>query len=105
MTKENYQRVRNKTIAFRVTPEEDVLINKYVALSGLTKQEYLTANMLHQTIMVKGNPKVFKALKTQMEEILLELKRIENASEVDEEFRRLIKYVEDMAVIMAKENQ
>lgn len=105
MTKENYQRVRNKTIAFRVTPEEDVLINKYVALSGLTKQEYLTANMLHQTIVVKGNPRVFKALKTQMEEILLELKRIENASEVDEEFRRLIKYVEDMAVIMAKENQ
>ena len=101
MTKENYQRVRNKTIAFRVTPEEDVLINKYVALSGLTKQEYLTANMLHQTITVKGNPRVFKALKKQMDEIIVELKRINDSSEMDKEFIELIKYVENMASILA----
>lgn len=101
MTKENYQRVRNKTIAFRVTPEEDVLINKYVALSGLTKQEYLTANMLHQAITVKGNPRVFKALKKQMDEIIVELKRINDSSEMDKEFIELIKYVENMASILA----
>lgn len=104
MTKENYQRVRNLTIAFRVTPEENDLINKYVALSGLTKQEYLTANMLHQTIVVKGNPRVFKALKKQMDEIIIELKRIENSSEMDKEFIELIKYVENMACILAANN-
>lgn len=104
MTKENYQRVRSKTIAFRVTPEENELLNKYVALSGLTKQEYLTANMLHQTITVKGNPRVFKALKKQINEIIIELKRIESSSEMDKEFIDLIKYVEDMASILAEEN-
>ena len=104
MTKENYKRVRCKTIAFRVTPEECVLIDKYAKLSGLTKQEYLTSNMLKQQIVVKGNPRVFKALKTQMEEIINQLKRIDKASDIDDEFRRLIKYVEEMAEIMTKEN-
>ena len=31
-------RWRNKTVAFRVSPEEDAMIEKRVALSGLTKQ-------------------------------------------------------------------
>lgn len=98
-------RKRKILVRFRVDEKEKELLDKYVSLSGLSRQEYLQSNMLHQQIVVKGNPRVFKALKTQMEEILLELKRIEKASEVDEEFRRLIKYVEDMAVIMAEENQ
>ena len=34
-------RWRNKTVAFRVSPEEDELIETLVRLSGLTKQEYI----------------------------------------------------------------
>lgn len=78
MNKEGYIRKRNKYVNFRVTPEEYDLINRYVALSGLKKQEYITANMLKQTIVVKGNPKVFKSLKKEMNLILEELIRIEN---------------------------
>lgn len=33
-------RFRAKTIGFRVSPEEDQLINSAVALSGMTKQDY-----------------------------------------------------------------
>ena len=33
-------RWRNITVGFRVSPEENELINKAVALSGLPKQEY-----------------------------------------------------------------
>ena len=35
-------RFRSKTIAFRVSPEENEQLNIAVALSGLTKQDYIT---------------------------------------------------------------
>ena len=34
-------RWRNKTVVFRVSPEEDELIETAVSLSGLTKQGYI----------------------------------------------------------------
>lgn len=34
-------RWRNKTVAFRVSPEEDAIIETAVRLSGLTKQDYI----------------------------------------------------------------
>lgn len=41
--RDNKNRWRNITVGFRVSPEENVLINKAVALSGLPKQEYCYA--------------------------------------------------------------
>lgn len=84
-------RWRNITIGFRVSPQENLQINRMVKLSGLTKQEYLTSNMLKQAYIVKGNPKVYKGLKDTMIEIIEELKRIEKASEIDSEFMEVIK--------------
>ena len=34
-------RWRNKTVSFRVSPEEDELLETAVRLSGLTKQDYI----------------------------------------------------------------
>lgn len=36
---DNHNRWRNKIVAFRVSPEEDMQIDTAVALSGLTKQD------------------------------------------------------------------
>ena len=38
-------RRRTKTIAFRVSPEEDEVINALVAASGMTKQDYITSRL------------------------------------------------------------
>ena len=38
--KDEQKRKRNRIGNFRVTPEEASLIDKYVELSGLTKQDY-----------------------------------------------------------------
>lgn len=89
--RDNYKRWRSITIAFRVSPEENELLNKQVRMSGLTKQEYLTSNMLKRDIVVVGNPRVHKALKEQMLAIINELKRIETAGEVDPEFMDVMK--------------
>ena len=40
--RDNHNRWRNKTVAFRVSPEEDQQIETFVKLSGLTKQDYIT---------------------------------------------------------------
>ena len=70
-------RWRNHTVAFRVSDEESKLLNDLVALSGLTKQDYITRRLLCRDVVVQGNPRVYKALKNQMMAIYEELKRLE----------------------------
>ena len=93
-------RWRSRTIGFRVSLEEGKKIDQMVQLSGLTKQDYLTRNMLKQEIVVKGNPRVFSALKKQLNEIVDELKRISDSSQVDTEFSELVKYVCELTVAL-----
>lgn len=78
-------RWRNKTVAFRVSEEEAKLIDTQVALSGLTKQDYIVRRLQCRDVVVQGNPRVYKALKNQMAELYEELKRIEQFSEENEE--------------------
>ena len=73
-------RWRNHTVAFRVSDEEAKLLNDLVAVSGLTKQDYITRRLLCRDVVVQGNPRVYKALKNQMTAIHEELKRMESIS-------------------------
>ena len=95
--RDNHNRWRNKTVAFRVSPEEDRQIETFVKLSGLTKQDYITRRLICKDVVVQGNPRVFKALKTELATVLTELKRIEAGNGVDEE---LLNVIELIAVIM-----
>ena len=78
-------RWRNHTVAFRVSDEEVKLLNDLVALSGLTKQDYITRRLLCRDVVVQGNPRVYKALKNQMATIYEELKRLEALSPDNDE--------------------
>ena len=78
-------RWRNHTVAFRVSDEESKLLNDLVALSGLTKQDYITRRLLCRDVVVQGNPRVHKALKNQMVAIYEELKRLEALSPDNDE--------------------
>lgn len=71
-------RWRNKTVAFRVSPEEDRQIETAVRLSGLTKQDYIIRRLQDREIVVVGNPRVYKALRNQLAAVLEELKRIDD---------------------------
>jgi len=90
---DNKGRFRNLTIGFRVSPEENKLINSAVALSGLTKQDYIVKRLLCRDVVVQGNPKVYKALKNQLAEVLTELQRIENGCAVDDELLMTINLI------------
>lgn len=78
-------RWRKRTVAFRVSEEEAKQLNDLVALSGLTKQEYIIRRLLCRDVVVQGNPRVYKALKNQMADIYEELKRLEVCSEDNDE--------------------
>ena len=82
---DNHNRWRNKTVAFRVSPEEDEQLEIAVRLSGLTKQDYITRRLLNRDIVVKGNPRVYKALRDQLAAVLGELRRVRDGDSVDGE--------------------
>ena len=90
-------RWRNHTVAFRVSDEEAKLLNDLVALSGLTKQEYIIRRLTCRDVVVQGNPRVYKALKTQMAFILEELQRISAGENVQTE---LLDTIDLIAFIM-----
>ena len=94
--RDEHNRWRNKTVAFRVSPEEDKQIETYVQLSGLTKQDYITRRLTHKDIVVQGNPRVFKALRNQLADVLAELQRIESGSKVDDELLDVIEMIAEI---------
>ena len=78
-------RFRSITVGFRVSPEEQIELNKAVALSGLPKQEYCYRRCMNRDVVVQGNPRVYKALKNQMADILTELQRLDYGENISDE--------------------
>ena len=103
--RDEHNRWRNKTVAFRVSPEEDKQIEIYVRLSGLTKQDYITRRLTHRDIVVQGNPRVFKALRNQLADVLSELQRIEAGGDINDELLDLIEMIADILGGLKEESE
>ena len=79
-------RWRNVTVAFRVSPEENEEINMRAKLSGFqTKQEFMIQSLLYTKIRAVGNPLMMLSFRKYLQEIIVQLKRIEAGGEIDEE--------------------
>lgn len=91
--RDEHNRWRNKTVAFRVSPEEWEQIERYVQLSGLTKQVYITRRLINKEVVVQGNPRIYKALRNNLADVLMKLQRIENGGEVNDKLLDLIKMI------------
>ena len=83
-------RWRFKTISFRMSPEEDLQLEAFARISGLTKQDYIISRLLDREVVVQGNPKVYKALRNALGTVIFELRRIENGEKIDEDLLTLI---------------
>ena len=94
---DSHNRWRNKTVAFRVSPEEDAQIETAVRLTGLTKQDYIIWRLLNRDVVVQGNPRVYKALRNQLAAVLNELRHIEAGANVSDE---LLDTINMIAAIM-----
>lgn len=91
--RDSHNRWRSVTVGFRVSPEENEQINAAVALSGLPKQEYCYRRCMEREIVVGGNPRVYRALRLQLEAVLEELKRIEAGGEIRDELLETIRLI------------
>ena len=93
---DNNGRWRSRAVSFRVSEEEAKLINDCVALSGLTKQDYIVRRLQCRDVVVQGNPRVYKALRNQMADIYEELKRLEHCSEANDELLYTIQMIAEI---------
>jgi len=76
-----------------------------VQLSGLTKQDYITRRLTRKDVVVQGNPRVFKALRNQLADVLSELQRIEAGGEINDELLDLIEMIADILGGLKEESE
>ena len=90
---DTHNRWRNRQVAFRLSPEEADLLDSFVKISGLTKQDYITQCLLTNSVVVQGNSRVYKALRDSMAEIHGELQRIEAGAGLNDELLEVIRFI------------
>ena len=78
-------RWRSRTVAFRISPEENKLLEDLVRLSGLTKQDYIINRVLDRGVTVIPNPRVQKALRDTMKELCEQLHNFKSIDELPRE--------------------
>ena len=98
-------RWRNKTVSFRMSNEEVMLLNNLVSLSGLTKQDYIIKRLLCKDIVVVGNTRVYKALKNHMEQLCMKLKNLSTIQEIDDVTTSTIQFINQILQGMKEEKQ
>lgn len=85
MNRDRHGRRRSVTVAFRVSPEEAKLIDAQVDMSGMTKQNYITARLLNREVKVVPSSRLQKALRGRMDAAYRELRRIRDGTEISPE--------------------
>ena len=83
--------------------EEDLQLETFARLSGLTKQDYIISKLLNREVTVQGNPRVYKALRNELAAVLAELQRIENGGNIDEDLLTLIDQIANILNEMKEE--
>lgn len=96
------QRFRSKTVGFRMSPEENAELDILIKLSGMTKQDYIIDRLQNKEIIVNPNPRVFKALKTEIIALTEELKRLSEVSEENEELLEMTRAAVGMVERLSK---
>lgn len=91
MDKKN--RWRSKTVGFRMSPEEAGQLDTLARLSGLSKQDYIISRILDREVTINPNPRVYKALKNELQAVNGQLIKLSEINAGHEELLDLIEYV------------
>lgn len=96
MSCSDHNRVRSKTIAFRIMPELNEQINLIVAASGMTKQDYITSKLMDLEVTIVPSTYTYAALRDEMREVCRQLNRIRNGCEPSERLLGLCERLSDL---------
>ncbi len=95
MLAKNYDyrgRLRSKVVSFRMSPEENEILNKKVKIAGLKKQDYLIQCVNDLKIVIYGNPYVYRSLKRELETYIQLFYGIQHLEELDLDDLELLEY-------------
>ena len=91
----NDARLRNKTMAFRCTPEEYELVTRMAEACGMSKQDYIMAKLTDTEITVVSNPRTQKAMRGWIESLTADVRR-------ENQTGRLSEHLQDQLTIVLK---
>ena len=97
-------RWRSTSMAFRISPEEIEDLNIRVKLSGLTKQDYIIRRLQCRDVVVKGSPRLYKALRDQLIEVHKELQRITTGEHINSDLLDTINLISTTMNGLKEEN-
>lgn len=96
-TKDKKNRWRNKTVAFRTSPEEAKQLDLLASLCGMNKQDFLIGVLLDPEFTVTATVRMRKAVRESIAPVVSELRRIRRAGDIPDE---LIESVETIALFV-----
>ncbi len=94
-------RWRDKTVAFRVSDEENERIDQLAAMSGTTKQEFILSRLEGREITVLATARVQKSLAVQARRVADELARLADGDPVNARLADLSEAILDVLGQMA----
>lgn len=98
-------RWRNVVVAFRMSPEEAEELNVKVALSGLSKQDYIIQCLLRHEVRVVGGVKVARKVQVHLETMLEELQFLEEEKIADTDFEELLLPLKHVLTILSEDGE
>lgn len=93
---DNKGRLRSKIVSFRMSPEEANLLDGFVLISGINKQDYLINRALQRDVIINYSPRLEVGIKKELIALCNELKRVNELTEdknilINEILRRIEK--------------
>ena len=84
--KDEKNRWRTETVAFRLSPEERTELDKLYKLSGYTtKQDYILDCLFKQRVVARETPMMITSFRKELRTIISELERLNSAEGINEE--------------------
>ena len=78
---DNKGRLRSKIVSFRMSPEEANLLDGFVLISGINKQDYLINRALQRDVIINYSPRLEVGIKKELIDLCNELKRVDELTE------------------------
>ena len=100
--KNEKNRKRNNIINFRVTENERELIEKRIALSGMTRAEFFIQSCLYQAILVRGNIRTFDKIRERLSAIEIKLSDMEKNPELSKDDLMELRTILEMLAFVYK---
>lgn len=74
-------RLRSKIVSFRMSPEEANMLDGFVLISGIDKQDYLISRALQRDVIINYSPRLEVGIKKELIALCNELKRVNKLTE------------------------